>query len=123
MLENILSTAIKNLTDKHELTEYQVKQLKKYVELWDEGEYIYPSTLKSKLNVDIVKTYKMLEVMRKMGILQRSYEVYCPNCHRFKGKILTTLTEVDPDLNCDFCNHDFDPLEDTIMIYKVLPYE
>lgn len=85
------------------------------------GHYIYPGQLKSTLNMDIVAVYHLLEAMREKRILERSYEVYCSNCHRFKGEILDSLTQLTLNIaTCDFCNHEFSPIEDTIMIYKVI---
>lgn len=123
MLEGISQTVIDNLKQKHSLTDYQTNQLQLSLKHWTKNTLVYPSALKSKLNVEILKMYDMLEDIRAMGILERNYEVYCFKCSHFKGKILKTPTDMPEDLSCDFCNHEFDPLNDTIMIYRVVKDE
>lgn len=121
MLESTLSTAFRNLiTQQHDLTPYQTKQFEAYVKQLGKGDYIYPGHLKSKLNMDIKSIYQVLENLRKQQFIESNFEIYCPECHRFKGKIVESLSDIDPDLSCDFCNHQFEPLTDTIMIYKVI---
>ena len=120
MLESILYEVIENLKQKHSLTDYQIQELQLSLKYWYKKTLVYPSALKSKLNVDILKMYEILEDIKSMGILERNYEVYCAKCSHFKGKILRTPTDMDKDLSCDFCNHEFDPLNDTIMIYRVV---
>ncbi|SHH90541.1 hypothetical protein SAMN02745135_02616 [Caloranaerobacter azorensis DSM 13643] len=123
MSPDILLNVIENLKTKYNLTEYQIKQLSKSMKTWKLNDRVYPSALKSRINVDIVTMYKILEEIKDMGILETNYEVYCFECSRFKGKLLRTLTDMPEDLTCDFCNHTFDPLEDTIKIYRVIKDE
>jgi hypothetical protein len=121
MLENTLSTVFRNLiTQQHDLTPYQTKQFDAFVKHLKKGDHIYPGQLKSKLNMDIKSVYQTLEGLRERGFLESNYEIYCPDCHRFKGEIVDSLTDIDPDASCDFCNHQFEPTKDTIMIYKVI---
>lgn len=123
MLENTLSTVIENLKSRHNLTNYQVKQLSRNMKYWKCGDYIYPGHIKSKLNTSIISAYEILETIKLMGIVDNVYEVYCRNCSKSKGIFLDTLTDINEDLSCDFCNHKFDALEDTIALYKVISNE
>lgn len=120
MLENTLSIVIENLKSKHNLKDYQVKQLSRNMKFWKRGDYIYPGHIKSKLNISIIAAYEILETIKSMGILDNVYEVYCRNCSKSKGIFLDTLTDIKEDLSCDFCNHEFNSLEDTIALYKVI---
>lgn len=120
MLENTLSIVIESLKNKHNLSEYQIKQLLKVMKFWKKDDYIYPGYLKSKLNISIIDAYGILETVKSMGILDNVYEVYCRECSKSKGVFLNTLTSMEEDLSCDFCNHEFNSLEDTIVLYKVI---
>ncbi|WP_252225470.1 hypothetical protein [Clostridium sp. ZBS2] len=120
MLENTLSIVIENLKIKHNLTDYQIKQLSKSMKFWKTGDYIYPGHIKSKLNISIISAYEILETIKLMGILDNVYEVYCRKCSKSKGVFLDTLTDIKEDLCCDFCNYKFDALKDTITLYKVI---
>lgn len=124
MLESTFSNVMKSLIAKHNLTKYQIDELSKNMKYWRINDLIYPSSLKSKLNIQILKMYEILEDIENMGFLEKNYEIYCFDCSRFKGKILKTLTDdLIKDLTCDFCNKDFDVLSDTIMIYRVVKDE
>lgn len=123
MLESILCKVIDSLKQKHSLTKYQTNQLQLALKYWKKDSLVYPSALKSKLNIDIVKMYEILEDIKLMGILERNYEVYCFECSHFKGKILRTPTDMEENFTCDFCNHEFDPIKDTILIYRVIKDE
>lgn len=120
MLENTLSIVIENLRNRHDLTEYQVEKLSKIMKFWKKGDYIYPGHLKSKLNISIIDAYKLLETVKAIGLIDNVYEVYCRKCSKSKGIFLNTLTSMNEDLSCDFCNHEFNSLEDTIALYKVI---
>lgn len=119
MLENTLSTVIENLRNKHNLTDYQVKKLEGFMKYWKVNDYIYPGLLKSKLNISIKDAYQILEYIKSLGILENAYEVYCRQCSKSKGIYLKSLTSMPEDLSCDFCNKEFNPLEDTVVLYKV----
>lgn len=119
MLESILLPVIENLKNRHKLTLYQEKKLTDYMRYWKEDDYIYPGVLKSKLNISIQEAYEMLEYIKSLGLLEYAFEVYCKKCSKSKGLYLQTLTDMPKDLSCDFCNHEFNALEDTIVLYKV----
>ncbi|CEP79244.1 Uncharacterised protein [[Clostridium] sordellii] len=121
MLETTLHNIIKTLTVREDLNNYQVNQLKNQVKLWKKDTIIYPGMFKSKLNINISKAYDMLEFLKSQKILERNYEVYCKECHRFKGVIIRTPSEYKRiNMYCDFCNNELVPLDDSIVIYRVI---
>lgn len=120
MLESTLSIALKNLIQKRNLTKRQTDLLNQTFKFLKKGSIIYPGQLKSMLNIEIVEVYRILEGLTEQGLLERNYEIYCSNCHKFKGKILQALTSMNEETACDFCNNTFDPVKDTIMIYRVV---
>ncbi|HGM1125125.1 hypothetical protein [Clostridioides difficile] len=119
MLENTSLNIIENLNVKLQLTPYQINQLKKVLKYLHKDDILYPGALKAKLNLDIKIIYNMLEYMVKDNILERNYELYCSDCEKFKGKIVKSLNDI-PEFYCDFCNEELNPLEDSIVIYRVI---
>lgn len=119
MLESTLLTVIENLKSKHKLTVYQEKKLTEFMRYWKTNDYIYPGVLKSKLNISIQEAYGILEDVKSIGLLENAFEVYCKKCSKSKGIYLRSLTDMPEALSCDFCNHEFNALEDTVVLYKV----
>lgn len=121
MLEITLCNIIEILTHKYNLNTYQIKQLTLQMKYWQNDTIVYPGMFKSKLNIDIEKAYSILEYLKLEKILERNYEVYCKECHRFKGIIIRTPSEYTrTKMYCDFCNSELVPLEDSIVIYRVI---
>lgn len=87
---------------------------------WRVGTTVYPGDFKARTTMTIETTYKFLKELNQKGFLEKRFEVYCSECHRFKGKILKTLTDDLEDNYCDFCNHEFIVFQDTILIYQVV---
>ncbi|PET68584.1 hypothetical protein CN533_25850 [Priestia megaterium] len=120
MSENTLLNVIQSLESKFNLNPYQKKQIKKIVEYWKVGTTIYPGDIKSRTAMTIETTYKLLKELNQKGFLEKRYELYCSECHSFKGEVLKTLTDDLEDNYCDFCNHEFIVFQDTILIYQVV---
>lgn len=120
MLENTLCNVIENLTKRNKLSNYQIKQLKLQVKHWEKNTIIYPGMFKAKLNISIECAYNILEFLVSQKILERNYEIYCKNCKKFKGIILRSPSEYKDEMYCDFCNNELAPLEDSIVIYRVI---
>ena len=120
MLQNTLYNVKENLLKKCILNEKQVDLLIKNMKFWKVGKTIYPSQLKSLLYVDFKKVYEILEFIKKLGILEYNYEIYCSKCDKFiDSPPLKSLNQFPKDLYCDD-NHKLSPLTDTILIYKVI---
>lgn len=115
-----MSVAIENLKKKHNLTEYQINNLTELLKYKVKGDLIYPGGLKSKLNIDIKKAYIILEDIKEMGYLTNIFEIYCRSCSKSKGIYVHNLSEIPKDIACDFCNHEFNSLDDTIALYRVI---
>lgn len=121
MLETTLCNIIETLTIRENLNSYQIKQLRVQVKNWKKDTIIYPGMFKSKLNIKIDEAYDILEFLKSKKILERNYEVYCKECHKFKGVIIRTPSEYKrAKMYCDFCNTELAPLDDSIVIYRVI---
>lgn len=120
MLENTLYNVIESLNRKYKLSKYQINQLRLQAKYWKEGTIIYPGMFKSKLIIDIESAYNILEFLVLHNILERNYEIYCKHCNKFKGIILRSPSEYKDHMYCDFCNKELVPLEDSIVIYRVI---
>lgn len=89
------------------------------VKYWTTGTILYPGDIKARTHISIETTYKFLNELTKSGFLEKRFELYCSECHKFKGKILKSLTDDLGDASCDFCDHEFIVFKDTILIYEV----
>lgn len=120
MLEITLCNITEILTKRNKLNPHQQKQLRLQVKHWKNNSIIYPGMFKSKLNIKIEDAYNMLEFLVTKNILERNYEIYCKKCSKFKGIILRTPSEYNYNMYCDFCDNELVPLEDSIVIYRVI---
>lgn len=89
------------------------------VKYWAKGTILYPGDIKARTHISIETTYNFLNELTKSGYLEKRFELYCSQCHKFKGKILKSLTDDLEDTSCDFCDHEFIVFKDTILIYEV----
>lgn len=62
----------------------------------------------------------MLEELKSKGYLTTIYEVYCNECSRSKGIFLNSISEFNEDYCCDFCNKQLNPMDNLIVLYKVI---
>lgn len=108
------------MKSRYSLTPYQVRSLSKLISVWHEGDYIYPGHVKSKTCIEITQVYNILETFKEKGYVDIIYEIYCTGCSRTKGKFITTLSDIDENTTCDFCNKTLNTLDDTIALYKVI---
>ncbi|XMA24651.1 hypothetical protein M9428_20890 [Bacillus bombysepticus] len=98
-------------------------QLGKFLELlkrYKKGEWIYPGVLIRKLGTPSSKAYKLLDILKDIGVLEVNYELYCHKCNTFEGNIYETFSQVPHDLNCEGCEAELTPLVNSIVIYKVI---
>jgi len=102
------------------MTTYQRNKIDEYFSLVNVGDFIYAGHLKSKLGIDIKKAYEILEELKEDGFLTNLYEVYCTNCSRSKGLFLNSIKDFKEDMCCEFCDYELKPLEDLIVLYKVV---
>ena len=120
MSEITLYNAVKSFGLKHHLTSYQQKACETFFSYIKVGDYIYAGQLKSKLVIDLQESYEFLEELRKQGFLQQIYEIYCSNCGKHKGKILSSISEFNPEFHCDYCGTHLNPVDNLIVLYKVV---
>ena len=104
----------------YNLTELQISRCKTFFSVIHEGDYIYPGSLKSKIFIDVKTAYLIMEELKKQGYVKTIYEVYCRECDKSKGIYFDTINDFNNESACDFCNKDLSPLDDIIVLYKVI---
>lgn len=105
----------------HNLTPFQINQLRKQLKYFENGKIIIPARWKTVLNVDILTSYKILDDISKLGYLKPIFEIYCNSCHKSNNIIVDNIVEFNKEIkNCHECNHELNFLEDTIRLYKVI---
>ncbi|HEY4429543.1 MAG TPA: response regulator [Paenibacillus sp.] len=64
--------------------------------------------------------YKVLHEVMKLGFLSINYEIYCHKCSKFTGGIYETLADIPEEIECDEMGHVLDPLNSSIVVFKVI---
>ncbi|WP_229521421.1 response regulator [Paenibacillus monticola] len=90
--------------------------LKKY----SKGKTIYPGVLIRELNIDMTLAYKVLNEVMKLGFLTTNFEIYCHKCSKFTGGIYETIAEIPEEIECDEMGHILNPLNSSIVIFRVI---
>lgn len=124
MLPNILLNVRKSLEKASKINEKQIDILLNDMNSWKINQIIYPSRIKSLLLINYIKVYELLEIIKSLGILKYNYEVYCHKCEKFTDhSILSSINDFPDELYCDSGKHQLNPLEDVILIFKVIKIE
>ncbi|MDU5211477.1 MAG: hypothetical protein E6441_12400 [Clostridium sp.] len=104
------------------LNKNQLEKFIDYLELLEVNDRVYPSKIKSDLLIDYKKAYELLDIVKDLGYLEYNYELYCSKCERFLDiEPLKSLSQFKP-VYCDE-NHSLNPINDTIVIYRVIKVE
>lgn len=120
MLQNTLLNVKKNLIKSSILSKKQIDLLSNNMRFWRKGKDIYPNNIRALINSDYETTYKILDYIKDMGILEYRFEIYCCKCDRYLDKKqLKSLNEFPKDVYCDD-GHKLNPIDNTILIYKVI---
>ncbi len=123
MLQSILLSVKENLTKSAIINETRINKLIQNMKLWKVGNDIYPNNIKSIINADYDIVYQVLDLIKEMGILEYRFEIYCNICDKYLDKAqLKSLNEFPHNLYCDE-NHKLNPIDNTILIYKVIKDE
>ncbi|WP_308894517.1 response regulator [Candidatus Desulfosporosinus nitrosoreducens] len=81
---------------------------------------MYPGVLIRKLGISQSQAYKVLDALKRLGLLEVNYELYCHECGQFKGPIFETFGGIPDELDCEYCGERLDPLDNSIVIYKMI---
>lgn len=120
MLQSTLFNVKKNLMKSSIINEYRIDQLMSNMQYWKIGKDIYPNTIKAIINTDYATVYNVLDKIKDMGILEYRFEIYCGKCDKYLDRRqLKSLNEFPKNLYCDE-NHELNPIDNTILIYKVV---
>lgn len=121
MSPNILLNVKKNLLKVSIINEKRIDILIDNMKSWYIGKIIYPSQVKSMLLINYSEVYGILEIIKDLGIIKYNYEVYCNKCEKFvETPILDSLNQFPKNLYCDDGRHKLNPINDVILIFKVI---
>jgi hypothetical protein len=123
MSPTILLDVKSNLEKASIINAKRIDKLIDNMKYWQKGGIVYPSHVKSVLFSDYKVTYEVLEIIKKMGLLEYNYEIYCTECEKFiDSPILRSLNDFPEKIYCEN-NHKLDPLKDTVLIFRVIKDE
>ena len=120
MLQGILSQIESWAKENKILEDTDLNNLLKQLRLYKQGEWIYPGVLVRQIGMSVDKVYLILEHLKKLGILEVNYEIYCHSCHQFEGSIYSTISKVPNNIECENCAGLLNKLDNTIVIYRVI---
>ena len=119
-MRNILKNIRSLLKEDGIINEKEINLLIKDIENWEKGMTIFPSDIKKLLNINFYKTYYILDLIKDIGILSYEFAIYCEVCNEYLNEFkLKSLNEFPKNLLCKN-NHKLNPLDNTIVLYKVI---
>lgn len=118
-MKDCLANIKKKLIETSIIDNCKIEKLIKNMENWRIGDYVYPSDIKSLLNLEFNTVYNILDILKNMGILEYRFKVYCSICDEYLNiNELKSLNEFPQELYCNN-NHKLNPLDNTVLVYKV----
>ncbi|GEM_PF-3954608 len=100
----------------------QPPEKRKLVEIlsyYQKNSYLYPGTIQRHTGASLDESYIFLKELEKIGILEKAYEVICPNCNGTLD-IYDSLNEIPDSIICNNCDHEFHPFNYALVIFKVI---
>jgi hypothetical protein len=64
--------------------------------------------------------YAVLEAIKDIGLINVNFEVYCFSCNKFTGLAFETIGQLPEYIQCEECFRELNPIEDNIVVYKVI---
>ena len=121
MLQSILLNVRESLEKNLKINNLRINILIENMKTWEKDKIIYPSQIKSLLLIDYSDVYRILDIIKNIGILEYNYEVYCSKCEKFVDTyLLNSLNQFPENLYCDSGKHKLNPIDDVILIFKVI---
>lgn len=103
----------------NQLNPEKLEKFLSIIQPYKKGEYIYPGTLIRQLNIPMAQAYAILETIKELGFVSINYEVYCFKCNKFTGHVFETISQLPEYIECEECGKELNPLNDSIVVYKV----
>lgn len=97
-----------------------LEQLCDFLKNFKKSQWVYPATIKRKLNVDMKTAYLILDVLAKNGFIESRYEVICAYCDTPSGHIYEVLNQLPETYFCEKCFRESSTFDSTVLIYKVV---
>lgn len=120
MLQDTLSTIKEKVITENILTPDQLDRLIKLLSRYKKRDLLYPGVVMQALGTNRKGAYNLLEVIKKLGILELNYELYCHNCNQFEKGVYQTLSAIPEGIMCDKCDEELNISRSCIVIYRVM---
>lgn len=95
------------------------KELIEFLKKFKKDEFIYPSVIKRKFNLEDKQIYNILKLLEDENILKLYYEVFCGYCSK-SLKLYEYYSELEKTIFCDDCEEESITLNNIKIIYKVV---
>lgn len=120
MSPDILSKAKRILKENKSLNQEKLEKLLGLLQRYKERDLIYPGVVIRHLNISKESAYDILDSLKNKDILRINYELYCHTCNHFEGGIFETFGQIPDDVCCEGCGSNLDPLDNSIVVYRVV---
>lgn len=102
------------------LNDQKKDKLLRVLSTFKKSEVLYPGMIIRHTGITMNRAYQFLDGLEEMKILQKAYEIHCPNCQRYTGDIYDSLNDIPNEFFCDSCNHEFSFPHGVLIVYRVV---
>lgn len=82
-------------------------------------QWISTAILVREFGCSLAASYRILHEMEEYGILKSFFEIVCPCCGFLLARV-EVFNEIPDCANCECCNAEFSPVENSRIIFKVM---
>lgn len=118
MQSNIFAQVVPLLKEKN--LDANIDDFVDFMSHYHAGDWVYPSVIHRKLQLDIKTVYELLEFLTTQNYLTSYLQIYCPNCKKYTGFCYKTIGEIPSELSCANCDYEItDPINHAVVVYQV----
>ncbi len=100
-----------------------MEELLKILSTYKKGQLIYPGLLIRRLNVTMSVAYQVLDIIKRLKIINVVFEMYCHRCGQFTGEIYNTIAEIPESTFCESCDCELEHVKNSVAVFKVVTDE
>ena len=114
-----ISMEAARLLEKEE-TNINVKEFADLLAHYKAGDIVFPGAIQRNLKCKVGDVYNALDVLKRNGVVEQVFDVYCPSCQRHAGWHYKSIEEIPDEVFCGNCDFEIeDPLSNTVVLYQI----
>ena len=84
------------------------------------GDILYTGVIIRRTGLAMKDAYLLLDEIEALHIIEKAFEVHCPECQKYTGAIYHSLNDLPDDFFCDECENEFVFPEGLLVVYRVI---